>query len=93
MINDNLLEILIVERMNHGLELSLQTNKAYKNAVQLAEIAYGKLDSLNLNEKQRQAVDNVVSANNYTGVEYGDAAYRLGFKDCLKLISELCQSR
>lgn len=86
---DKLLKLLYEERIKNALELSLVTDIGYKNAVIKADNKLDKLLNMKLSEEQRMAVDSAISENNYMGAEYGRVAYQQGFKDALKLVSEL----
>ncbi len=44
---------------------------------------------MKFSNKQRLAIDRVITANNECSAEYGRIAYRQGFQDAVKLISEL----
>lgn len=90
---DNLLELLLEERMNGALEQELTTNICYKDTNKRIDKLLQKLDKMKMNRKQRLAVDRLLSAYNSNSSEYGRAAYRQGFKDCLKLIDEFYQLR
>lgn len=89
--DDNLLNLLHEKRIKTALESSLITDLAYQSAVTEADNKLNKLLNLNLTENQRSAVDEAISENNYMGAEYGRVAYQQGFKDALKLISELSE--
>ncbi|WP_455714894.1 hypothetical protein [Anaerosporobacter sp.] len=91
MYDDQLLNLLYEERIKTALESSLITDLTYQNAVIEADNKLDKLHNLNLNENQRLAIDEAISENNYMGAEYGRVAYQQGFKDALKLVSELSE--
>ena len=46
---------------------------------------------MNLNKKQSKQVNKLIDAVNQSGAAYGDAAYRQGLQDGIKLVSELSQ--
>lgn len=89
--HNSLLEILLEERMNGALELSLLTDTDYQNAQIESEHLLKKLGKKKLTKKQMLAVDRVLSVSDSLLSEYGRAAYRQGFKDCLVLMQEIEQ--
>lgn len=86
---DSLLKALFDERMDYALETSLRTDEKYKKARQTASKQQDKLDNIGLSKEQWKATDRAISAYNALSAEYGRAAYEQGFKDSMKLISEL----
>lgn len=85
----NLLNYLWGERMHGALETSLQQDEDFQKATQMSNSEQDNLDKISLSSEQTKAVDKVISANNAVGAEYGRVAYRQGFSDSLKLLSEL----
>ncbi|WP_195637792.1 hypothetical protein [Enterocloster bolteae] len=90
-LKDSVFEILLDERMNKALDQALLTNQSYKNTRKGIDKQYRKLEKTKLSKKQFIAVDKVISAHNFNASEYGRAAYKQGFRDCLMLIQELYQ--
>lgn len=88
---DSLLKALFDERIDYALEASLRTDEKYKKAQQTASKQQDKLDNIGLSKEQWKAVARAISAYNALSAEYGRAAYEQGFKDSVKLISELYQ--
>lgn len=88
---DSLLGILLDERMNKALDKALLTNKCYENTMKKIDKQYRKLEKAKLSKRQFAAVDKLISTYNFNSSEYGRAAYKQGFKDCLMLIQELYQ--
>lgn len=86
---DSLLKALFDERMDYALETSLRTDEKYKKARQTVSKQQDKLDNIGLSKEQWKATDRAISAYNALSAEYGRAAYEQGFKDSMKLISEL----
>lgn len=86
---NNLLNYLWGERIHGALEAALQQDKDFQKATQISNSEQDNLDTIGLSSEQTKAVDRVISANNAAGTEYGRVAYRQGFSDSLKLLSEL----
>ena len=91
MTEDNLIDILIDERMSNALNDKLQVFPDYLETQKEQRKTNDKLDKMKLTKKQMKAADRAISAANANGWAVGSAAYRLGFQDGLKLISELKQ--
>ena len=55
--------------------------------------AFSQMDSLigtlDLDKQQKAIFNQAISANNAVGAAYGEAAYRLGLRDGIRLSSEL----
>ena len=75
--------------MNGALEKVLSVDVGYQNTCKKIDKRMKKLDKAKLNKKQSSAVDRVLAAQNFNSFEYGRAAYRQGFKDCLILLQEI----
>lgn len=88
---NSLLEILLEERMNKALDSHLLTDICYQNTCKSLDEKLKKLEKIKLTKKQFLAVDRVLTAQNFNSSEYGRAAYRQGFKDCLILLQEIEQ--
>lgn len=86
---NNLLNYLWGERIHGALEAALQQDEDFQKATQISNSEQDNLDTIGLSSEQTKAVDRVISANNAAGTEYGRVAYRQGFSDNLKLLSEL----
>lgn len=86
---DNLLNYLWGERIRGALEASLQQDEDFQKATRISNIEQDNLNIIGLSSEQTKAIDRVISANNAVGAEYGRVAYRQGFSDSLKLLSEL----
>ena len=87
--NDTLVNQLFIQRIEQALEVSLQEDIQYLKAEKTAFEKVNFLDTLGLNAKQNQAIDTAITALNDLGNEYGRVAYLQGFRDSLKLITEL----
>lgn len=86
---DSLLHALFAQRMETTLEILLKGDGEYKKAVEIASESQEQLDMIGLDKKQSQQVDRAISATNAVGAEYGRVAYQQGFREGIKLISEL----
>lgn len=84
-----LLEKFGEHRINNALEKMLKSHKRYHRSVRKTKEKLEYALGLDMNSKQRLAVDRVASAYNYCGAEYGRAAYFQGLKDGIRLMSEI----
>lgn len=90
--NENsIFEQLLDERMITALEQSLSKDMCYQDTCATVKEKLKSLFDMKLDDNQRAAVDMVLSAQNLNSSEYGRAAYRQGFKDCLILLQEIDQ--
>lgn len=86
---NKLLPILYGIRIETKLQENICKSKEYKQSLRNIEKAYAKLDNLNINKKQKLAIDRLVSLMNISGAVYGNEAYKQGFEDGLKILSEI----
>lgn len=85
-----LLEILANARIDNAIEDRLKSTPEYMTARKRQRDLHDNIKkSIGLTENQKVAVDDVVSATNLTGAEYGRVAYNMGLQDGIKLVSEL----
>lgn len=92
---EKLLDIIISNRTEKALDRILETNKEYKAALKEQDEAFKRLDQIKSSE-DKKIISRAIDANNHCGAAYGEAAYRLGLQDGLKLALELramCRSR
>lgn len=92
---EKLLDIIISSRTEKALDRILETNKEYKVALEEQDKAFSRLDQIKSSE-DKKIISRAIDANNHCGAAYGEAAYRLGLQDGLRLASELramCRSR
>jgi hypothetical protein len=87
--DDNLLDVLMEERIHKGLEKALNDNELYKSAQKEVDEAINELEKAGLSREQNKVVDKAISAANASGAAYGATAYRQGFYDGIKLMSEV----
>ena len=86
--DDNLLDVLMEERIHKGLEKALNDNELYKSAQKEVDEAINELEKAGFSREQNKVVDKAISAANASGAAYGATAYRQGFNDGIKLISK-----
>lgn len=87
--NENLLDILMEERIHKGLEKALNDNGLYQSAQKEVDEAINELEKAGLSREQNKVVDKAISAANASGAAYGATAYRQGFYDGITLLSEV----
>lgn len=88
---ENLLDILMEERIHKGLEKVLDDNELYQSAQKEVDEAINELEEAGLSQEQNKVVDKAISAANASGAAYGATAYRQGFYDGIKLMAEVEQ--
>lgn len=86
---ESLLDVLAAESLTGALEHSLSGSRNYQDSLERRKAAYERMEKVKLNDEQEDAVDGLVSAVNYCGAVYGEAAYKQGVKDGVKLSAEL----
>lgn len=87
--DNDFLKELFEQRMETALEENLRVDKEYKRIRGIANSKQDRLNKIGLNKNQWQLVDRAISSANALGSEYGRVAYRQGFQDGIKLVSEL----
>ena len=85
----NLLDVLMEERIHKCLEKALKDNELYQSAQKEVDEAISELEKAGLSREQNKVVDRGISAANASGAAYGAVAYRQGFFDGIKLMSEM----
>lgn len=86
---DGLLEIIAEYRTGKKLDEAVRNDKGYQEALVEQQEVFDKLDALDLTVTQKKVVDHVISTNNHVGAMYGEAAYRVGMEDGIKLRLEM----
>ncbi len=81
MTRDELLDILVKERMQGILEESLRNSDLYQIAMNEHDKACEELEATGLNGEQKEVVDYALSTANHCMAIYGLAGYRLGLDD------------
>ena len=87
--DDNLLDVLMEERIHKGLEKALNDNELYKSAQKEVDEAINELEKAGFSREQNKVVDKAISAANASGAAYGATAYRQGFYDGAELVLEI----
>ncbi|MBD5495163.1 MAG: hypothetical protein HDR12_12550 [Lachnospiraceae bacterium] len=86
---DKLLDIFIKARTGKALDKAVDKSRDYQDALKRQDIAFYDMDKAGLSREQKRIVDRAISAANDCGAVYGAVAYRLGFHDGLKVMSEI----
>lgn len=86
---ENILEILIEERMYNALEKTLNGDERYQQTEKELQRAIEEMAKADLSKEQDDVVDKALTAANSCGAAYGAVAYRQGFFDGIKLMFEL----
>lgn len=89
--DENLLDILMEERIHKGLEKVLNDNELYQSAQKEIDEAISDLEKAGLSRQQNKVVDKAISAANASGAAYGAMAYKQGLYDGIRLMSEVNQ--
>lgn len=92
---EKLLDIIIYQRTEKALDRIVEVDKEYKAALKEQDEAFKRLAQIKSSE-DKKIISRAIDANNHCGAAYGEAAYRLGLQDGLKLALELramCRSR
>ncbi|MBD5518766.1 MAG: hypothetical protein HDR07_09895 [Lachnospiraceae bacterium] len=89
--DENLLDILAEERIHKVLENVLNDNELYQVAQKEVDEAINELKDVGLSREQNKVVDKAISATNASGAAYGATAYKQGFYDGIKLMTEVNQ--
>lgn len=85
---EQLLEFLWEHSMDTAIMQAQKTDSRYREAEAYAHKVQKQIGNKSFREKQFQAIDRAISAQNNLAVEYGRLAYYQGFRDCIKLIME-----
>lgn len=83
------LEDFLEKRMQEALEPSSVSNEQYQEALKKQKESLEQLEECDLNEEQREKVEQVLLTSQTLNVEYGKAAYKQGYMDAYKLLTEL----
>lgn len=86
---ENLLDILMEERIHKGLEKVLDDSELYQSAQKEVDEAINELEEAGLSREQNKVVDKAISVANASGAANGATAYRQGFYDGIELMSEV----
>ena len=86
---ESLLDILAEERIHTALQDALNENELYQSAEKEVDETLNELEKVGLSREQNKVVDKALSATNASGAAYGATAYKQGFYDGIKLMSEV----
>lgn len=85
---EKLLDIIIAKRTEKALDRILNHDKEYREALKEQDKAFERLDQIKSSEV-RKMINTALDANNHCAAVYGEAAYKLGLRDGLRLGLEL----
>ena len=86
---NGLLEIIAAHRTGDALDEIMAQDKDYQEALARQQVAFDRLDELELTKEQRSVIDQAITANNHFGATYGAVAYRFGMEDGVRLRVEM----
>lgn len=84
-----LLDIIMEKRMVKELDSVLAKSREYKTAMRAQDRAFKRVEHLQMKERTKKIFGEAIDANNHCGAVYGEAAYRLGMRDGLRLSMEI----
>lgn len=87
-LEEKLMDIIIGERLNNGMDDVLLRNAGYQQSEQLKRQKCDRLQEIGLTEKQWEEVEEALMADNSYCAIYGELAYRQGFQDGVKNMRE-----
>ena len=90
---EGLLEIIAEHRTGDDLDEIMKKDKGYQEALVQQKEVFDMLDALELTAEQKRIVDQAISANTHVGAMYGEAAYRAGMEDGIRLRLEMEEIR
>lgn len=85
----SLLELLAKIRTHKALDRAARKNSYYRTTLKEQDKAFNELQKAGLSKEQKRIVDRVFCSLTASGAAYGGAAYRLGMRDGIRLMSEL----
>ena len=86
---NGLLEIIAAHRTGDALDEIMAQDKDYQEALARQQVAFDRLDELELTKEQRSVIDQAITANNHFGAVYGAVAYRFGMGDGIRVRMEM----
>lgn len=86
---NGLLEIIAAHRTGDALDEIMAQDKDYQEALARQQVAFDRLDELELTKEQRSTIDQAITANNHFGAVYGAVAYRFGMGDGIRVRMEM----
>lgn len=88
-VTDSILEMITEHATNERLDNIILADEKYISIQAEMDKLTNELDSLNLTQKQKTAVNDLIAENIAIGCYYTRAAYQQGFKDCVSLLREI----
>lgn len=85
----SLLEEFFEKRINTALQSSLNSSTQYQTALKKQKQSISRLENCDFSMEQNLEVEQFLSASRILNTEYGREAYRQGFIDAHKLLTEL----
>lgn len=82
------LEDFLEKRMQEALEPSVVSDERYQEALTKQKGSVKQLEECDLNKEQREKVEQVLLTSQTLNTEYGKAAYKQGYMDAYKLLTE-----
>ena len=86
---ERLLNVFLEERIRHVLEQGLSRDRDYQSALELQRKELQKLEEMEWSKEQNESIGKALDSVNHCGAIYGEAAYKQGLQDGMKLMSEL----
>ncbi len=83
-----MLDVLVNERME-ALEDIVNADEEYRTVRKEQMEASENLERMGLSRDQREMIDDLISRVNQSGAAYGKLAFKQGFKDGARFMSEL----
>ncbi len=87
--DNSLLEDFLEKRMREALEPSSVSDEQYQEALKKQKESVKQLEECGLNKEQLEKVEQVILTSQTLNAEYGRAAYKQGYMDAYKLLTEL----
>lgn len=85
----SILGIITEHAVNERLDAILFLDQKFLALQKEIDEQIRAFDSLDLSKEERDVVDRLVCAHTESEAYYSAAAYRLGFKDCAEMLSEI----
>lgn len=87
--SNSILEIIMGYTTNEGMEPIILNDEKYIEIQKEIDESQKDLDSLNLSQEQKMAVDDLTASYVASGVRHARLAYKKGFKDCAAFLKEI----
>lgn len=86
---ESLLEDFFEKRINTALKAALISSISYQTTLKRQNESISRLEKCGLSMEQKSEVEEALSASQALNTEYGRQAYKQGFSDAHKLLTEL----